>query len=323
VIGPRSQCSTCVRYTPPLLSGGDKPVCAAFPEGIPDGVFAGVVDHREPVDGDHGIRWESNGQPHPGVNRIPDPGGSGGRVQAASGDPHAALLQQQWEQARADLLNQWPATAQPMVDELAGQAEAAAQAGDVSALGGLAASAGVISALATPLAESGSKLAKQAAAGVVAEAADAKVTITAPADAGAERVRQTADAVAQIIARGYASGAARASLQLAGAEPAEVKAEVARQLGELGQSQNGLVGDNVGALLSAAQHAGRLAMLEEHPAKGYMAVEVNDQHRCEPCSAESSKQFRTLREALKDYPFSGFRSCLGHWRCRGFIRPQW
>lgn len=245
-------------------------------------------------------------------------------VLAAAGDPHAALLQQQWEQARADLLKAWPTTAQPLVDELADQAEAAAKGGDLSKLGGLEASAGVISALASPLAESGSKLAKQAAAGVVAEAAEAKVTISAPANAGAERVRQTADAVAQIIARGYASGAARTSLQLAGSDPAEVKAEVKRQLGELGQSQGGLVADNVGALLSAAQHAGRLAVLEQHPAQAYVANEHNDDgNRCKPCGEVDQKSYATLRAALADYPSSGFRRCLGGSRCRGHISPQW
>lgn len=242
---------------------------------------------------------------------------------AAAADPHAAALQHQWEHAREDLLRQWPKSAQPMVDELAGQAEAAAKAGDLSKLGGLEASAGVISALATPLAESGSKLARQAAAGVVAEAADAKVSITAPVSAGAERVRQTAVAVAQIIARGYASGAARASLQLAGADPAEVRDEVERQLGELGQSKNGLVGDNIGALLSAAQHAGRLAVLEQHPAKAYEAVEVNDKHQCQPCHEESGKTFATLKLALKDYVNAGYIRCAGGLRCRGFVRPQW
>lgn len=259
---------------------------------------------------------------------IPDPanpasGQDGENVKAAAADPHAALLQGQWEQAREDLLKRWPATAQPLVDELAGQAEAVATAGDLSKLGSLEASAGVISALATPLSASGTKLARQAAAGVVAEAADAKVTITAPVDAGAERVRQTADAVAQIIARGYASGAARISLQLAGADPAEVRAEVEQQLGELSTSQNGLVGDNIGALLSAAQHAGRLAVLEQHPAKSITAVEVNDSHRCEPCSEADGRSYPTLRAALKDYPAAGNRSCLGHSRCRGFLRPQW
>jgi len=249
-----------------------------------------------------------------------EPGGA--PVRAAASDPHAAVLQQQWEQARDGLLKAWPKTAQPLVDELAGQAEAAVQAGDLALLGGLEASAGVVSALSAPLAESGTKLARQAAAGVVAEAADAKVAITAPADAGAERVRQTADAVAQIIAHGYASGAARISLQLAGAEPAEVKAEVERQLAELGTSQNGLVGENVGSLLSAAQFAGRLAMLEQHPAKSYRATEVNDAHECVNCREVDGREYKTLRAALTDYVGGGhYRECLGRSRCRGYPRP--
>ena len=240
----------------------------------------------------------------------------------AAADPHAALLQQQWEQARDSLLKQWPKTAQPLVDELAGQAQAAVQAGELALLGGLEASAGVVSALAVPLAESGSKLARQAAAGVVAEAADAKVSITAPADAGADRVQQTADAVAQIIARGYASGAARTSLQLAGADPAEVKAEVEKQLADLGTSKNGLVGDNVGALLSAAQFAGRLAVLEEHPARSYEAIEINDKAECVNCREVEGRSYKTLRSALADYPGGGhYRECLGRQRCRGYPKP--
>jgi hypothetical protein len=35
-------------------------VCAAFPagRGIPDAIVNGENDHREPVEGDHGIRFE-------------------------------------------------------------------------------------------------------------------------------------------------------------------------------------------------------------------------------------------------------------------------
>ncbi len=32
--------------------------CAAFPKGIPGDVFYGRVDHREPVEGDNGIRFK-------------------------------------------------------------------------------------------------------------------------------------------------------------------------------------------------------------------------------------------------------------------------
>lgn len=35
--------------------------CEAFPDGIPDGVAAGVIDHTKPIKGDHGIRFEKRG----------------------------------------------------------------------------------------------------------------------------------------------------------------------------------------------------------------------------------------------------------------------
>lgn len=67
--GPRPQCLTCKRFMSPLrLAGGDladPPHCAAFPDGIPQAVLDNKVDHRDPVDGDRGVRWESNGEPYP------------------------------------------------------------------------------------------------------------------------------------------------------------------------------------------------------------------------------------------------------------------
>jgi hypothetical protein len=244
------------------------------------------------------------------------------KAAAATGSPEA--IQQQWERAKADLLQQWPVTAQPMVDELADQAETAVSNDDLGALGSLAVSAGVIAAVAMLMGGKGTSLAKDAAAGVVAEAAGQGVTIGSPGRPGAERVRQTADAVAHIIASGYTSGAGRAALQLAGASPGEVRAAVAQHLTELGDSINGLVGDNVGSLLSAAQFAGRLAVLEAHPASSYRATETLDTNTCPACLAANGEEFATLREALVVYPLSGQnRSCAGRSRCRGYIMPLW
>src|SRR4051794_6594165 len=44
------QCSLCRRRE---LT---RPVCAAFPDGIPIEIIIGVVDHLEPVEGDHGLQ---------------------------------------------------------------------------------------------------------------------------------------------------------------------------------------------------------------------------------------------------------------------------
>lgn len=61
----RSQCSTCIRFRSPLDTGLAKPTCAAFPGGIPDEIRFNALDHRRPVDGDGGLRWESDGRPFP------------------------------------------------------------------------------------------------------------------------------------------------------------------------------------------------------------------------------------------------------------------
>jgi len=67
--GPMSQCATCVHlrspFDVPAATHPDGPFCAAFPTGIGDRVFRNGADHRQPVDGDHGVRWESNGQEFP------------------------------------------------------------------------------------------------------------------------------------------------------------------------------------------------------------------------------------------------------------------
>lgn len=44
------QCILCAHYQ--MLKE-----CDAFPDGIPDEIFDGTFDHREPYDGDHGIRF--------------------------------------------------------------------------------------------------------------------------------------------------------------------------------------------------------------------------------------------------------------------------
>jgi hypothetical protein len=45
-----SQCVYCRHWIP----GG---TCAAFPEGIPQAILENEIDHREPVLGDHGVRF--------------------------------------------------------------------------------------------------------------------------------------------------------------------------------------------------------------------------------------------------------------------------
>jgi hypothetical protein len=72
----RSQCDTCVRLRSPLdddtPAGVTGPYCEAFPDGIPTLVFRNGVDHRGEVEGDHGLRWASNGEAFPDWAFDPD-----------------------------------------------------------------------------------------------------------------------------------------------------------------------------------------------------------------------------------------------------------
>jgi 2'-5' RNA ligase len=56
---------SCARYRSPfspegVAAGREEPFCAAFPDGIPADIWDNQFDHRQPHDGDHGLRWESN-----------------------------------------------------------------------------------------------------------------------------------------------------------------------------------------------------------------------------------------------------------------------
>lgn len=62
-VGTDPQCLFCDHFRSPFLGrSGDfsgEPTCAAFPEQIPGALLENEVDHRRPVEGDHGIRFQA------------------------------------------------------------------------------------------------------------------------------------------------------------------------------------------------------------------------------------------------------------------------
>lgn len=53
-----SLCLACTRFT---HNEEGLEVCEAYPDGIPEEILLGAVDHREPYDGDQGILFENDG----------------------------------------------------------------------------------------------------------------------------------------------------------------------------------------------------------------------------------------------------------------------
>lgn len=53
--GPAPICTACVRFDP---TGPNGWVCEAFPDGIPDAITEEGFDHRNPFDGDRGVRFQ-------------------------------------------------------------------------------------------------------------------------------------------------------------------------------------------------------------------------------------------------------------------------
>jgi hypothetical protein len=55
MIGPAPICLLCKHFH----QGAPALTCAAYPDGIPEAILTNQVDHRQPVEGDHGIRFEA------------------------------------------------------------------------------------------------------------------------------------------------------------------------------------------------------------------------------------------------------------------------
>lgn len=85
--------------------------------------------------------------------------------------------------------------------------------------------------------------------------------------------------------------------------------------------------DQLGGALTAAQNAGRVAVLQAAPASAgtakYVASEILDVNTCAKCQDEDEHQFASLAEAEQAYPSGGYLECQGDLRCRGTVVAVW
>jgi hypothetical protein len=296
-----------------------------------------VPEHTAPVPG---------GTPPGGGTPAPPPGGTkaarrghvraaGPRramtpVEAASGhDPQ--LVQQDWAQALDTLLSSYREVVRAQRYALVDQVIAAVKDGRADKLAVLTAdpAAGV-----TLLTTAMNTLAVTASTRMIAEADSQGVII----DPGAVKIKPTrltrvAQARAGLAAAYLAHQAGTKALQSVRAAAGDDDLDqAAMDAGDTidtfltGLSDTPLR-DQLGAALTAAQNAGRVAVLEAAPesagAATYVASEINDQNTCDACIEEDGTEFDTLDDAEAAYPSGGFIDCAGGLRCRGTVIATW
>lgn len=142
---------------------------------------------------------------------------------------------------------------------------------------------------------------------------------------GRRLLRSIAEFTSDLIAGSMLQAAKRmlSGFLRSGSTPAAVAGDIDRNLTEDKPGMKGAVG----AAMTAAQNAGRLAVFDAAPAAAvYAASELNDNRTCGPCKQIDGRQFGTLAEAIEAYPVMGYRDCAGpaHGNpCRGFLIAVW
>ncbi|MDX3643240.1 phage portal protein [Streptomyces sp. MB09-02B] len=242
---------------------------------------------------------------------------------AAASESDVDAVRVQHEEALAALLEAWAPVAEAQVEALAGQIEAAVDAGDAEALAALSVdsdeSAGVLRRALGEMAEG-------AAAQMAAEAAEQGVKVKPPKvdkglrNAFGSELIEIAAATAALLAADTAASAGREALRLL--VPGVRGSEVAERVGGfLRGLKNWFRRDQLSASLHRAQNTGRIATLAAAPKARYFASEKND--ACDPCKEINGTEFDDLAAVQAAYGSGGYLHCEGGSRCRGTIVAVW
>ncbi|HEY5987019.1 MAG TPA: hypothetical protein VIV12_11685, partial [Streptosporangiaceae bacterium] len=136
-----------------------------------------------------------------------------------------------------------------------------------------------------------------------------------------DRLRQIGRTAARSLGVGLVQAAVRQAMRVWGSGSA---AQVAGQVDEhLAALSGAAVEEQVGAVMTAAQNEGRMAVLAVAPPAEYVATEILDRSSCANCRAVDGTRYTTLPDARAAYPAGGYVDCLGGPRCRGTLVTVW
>jgi hypothetical protein len=145
---------------------------------------------------------------------------------------------------------------------------------------------------------------------------------TVLASSAVDVITATARATARNLGLGVVQSAARKIMSLVGIKRSG--RDVASKVDESIKTLSGTgPREQIGAAMSTAQNAGRVAVLSVAPAGQYLASEALDQNTCKPCRTIDGTEFESLAAAREAYPAGGYIDCQGGGRCRGTMIAVW
>jgi hypothetical protein len=143
--------------------------------------------------------------------------------------------------------------------------------------------------------------------------------------AGRDLLKSVARMTADALAGGVIASAKRRVTQLLGLNrsPSQAAQDVDDHLVDMSEAGPKAT---IGTAMTTAQNTGRRAVLEAAPEATYYASEILDKNTCSPCRKVDGEDFATLDVAIKAYPVSGYKDCVGSKygnNCRGMIIARW
>lgn len=228
-------------------------------------------------------------------------------------------MKQRWEDELETLMHQWEGISIKQKEELRDQIAISIDSNDTLRLTELNVSTEEAQQL---LIDALIEIASVGAEHVVQSAAEQGIEIQ-PVVPSSEDMSIIATTRVALLASGMAISAGREALRLLG--PGSTGGQVASSvLDHLNKQSDVFLKDTLGGALWAAEGAGKYATLASGPqASYYIANEIRDKNRCDPCKDVDGKKFYTLESARRAYPNGGYHACNGGVRCRGTYEPVW